>query len=138
MKLIEYFATLCRGTTFIILRPDKTILMQLRDNNSKKYKNMWCFPGGVCDGTEKYINTAIREAKEEYELTLTKENCTLLKRRLKLSALIYVYVCNIDDIQTPVLHEGADMKWMNIDEIKQLKLGFRQSCIIPKLDKYLK
>jgi hypothetical protein len=31
------------------------------------------------------------------------------------------------------LKEGLAMKWMSIDEIEKLKLGFNQEGIIPKL-----
>lgn len=61
-----------KGTTFIICRPDNTMLMQLRDDKSKFYPNMWCFPGGGCEKNEEPIDTIIREAKEEYELQVEK------------------------------------------------------------------
>ena len=30
------------------------------------------------------------------------------------------------------------MKWMKLDEIKKLRLGFEQEKIIPKLEKFLR
>ncbi len=137
-KFIKYLDEVFRGVTFIILRPDNTALMQLRDNNSKRFKNMWCFPGGSCDYKEKFIDTVIREIKEEYNLSVKKENCELLMKVWLFRGVRYVYICRIDGMQEPVLYEGADMKWMNIDEIKKLEMGFKQSKVVTKLDTYLK
>ena len=49
--------------------------MQLRDANSKRYSNFWCFPGGTIEPNEDEIQAVVREIKEEYELELSAENC---------------------------------------------------------------
>jgi 8-oxo-dGTP pyrophosphatase MutT (NUDIX family) len=125
-----------KGASFIALRPDGKVLMQLRDGNSKRYKHMWCFPGGACDSGEEYIDTVIREAKEEYELTLQKEHCVFLMSRV--AGTQHIYICKIDGNQEPKMHEGADMKWMDIEEIKQLVIAYNQADIVAKLEEYLK
>jgi 8-oxo-dGTP pyrophosphatase MutT (NUDIX family) len=138
-QLTEEFRKLSieiRGVGFVILRPDKKVLMQLRDNNSKRYKNMWCFPGGACEGEETYHDTVVREVKEEYELEIKKEECELLTTRTM--GFTHVFICHIDDTQHPVLNEGADMKWMNIEEIRKIVLGYNQQDILHKLEQYLK
>ena len=106
---------------------------------------MWCFPGGGCDENEEYIDTLIREVKEEYDLSINKEDCKLFMTQTNLNPFVgkmffarQIFICNVDFTQIPVLHEGADMQWMNIDQIKKMKLGFHQSYIVPKLEKYLK
>jgi 8-oxo-dGTP pyrophosphatase MutT (NUDIX family) len=124
-----------KGVAFLIVRPDKKTLLQLRDGNSRKYKNLWCFPGGVCEEGEEYLDTVVREAKEEYELDIDKKDCTLLMTRIADNQ--HVFACRVDGKQEPVLHEGADMKWMSIDEIKNLAIGYNQGNIIPKLEEYL-
>lgn len=132
-----------KGAMFIILRPDGTVLMQLRDAKSKFYPNMWCFPGGGCSGDEEPIDTVIREAKEEYGLNLEKSTCRfLMEYQLLLPEnycpTAYIFICPIDLEQEPILNEGVDMKWMKINEIKKIELGFEQKIIIPKLEEFLR
>jgi len=126
------------GVTFIIIRSSKEILMQLRDNNSKRYPNMWCFPGGTIENNEDAIDTVIRETQEEYELKINRQNCTeLMVYNLSYGSNAKVFVCTFNENQKLVLHEGADMKWMQLEEIKKLQLGFEQEKIIPKLEEFL-
>lgn len=130
-----------KGTTFVILRPDNTILMQLRDEKSKLYPNMWCFPGGGCEKNEEPIDTVIREAKEEYELQLEKNVCRLLfvqPHPAIPNETEYTFIYRIDSKQQPKLKEGADMRWMTLDEIKLTPLGFGDETIIPKLEEFLR
>ncbi|TAL56942.1 MAG: NUDIX domain-containing protein [Bacteroidetes bacterium] len=127
------------AATFIIVRPSKEILMQLRDADSKRYQNSWCFPGGTVEPDEDEIKTIIREIKEEYELDMDAEDCKeLMIHDLSYGVSAKVFVCTPDADQNPVLHEGADMKWMKLDEIKKLQLGFEQEKIIPKLEEFLR
>jgi len=127
------------GVTFIIVRDSGEMLMQLRDTNSKRYPNTWCFPGGTIESNEDEIKTVVREIKEEYELDLNKEDCCeLTTYDLSYGVSCKVFVCKIKNKQEAIMHEGADMKWMKLDEIKKIQLGFEQENIIAKLEKYLK
>lgn len=126
------------GVTFILIKPFGQILMQLRDANSKRYPNMWCFPGGTMDYNEEPLATVIREVKEEYGLEIEKAGCTeLMTYDLPYGVSAKAYVCKINQDQTPILNEGADMRWMVIDEIASLQLGFGQTVILPKLKEFL-
>ncbi len=126
------------GVTFIIFRPSGEILMQLRDENSKRYKNTWCFPGGTPESGEELLTTAMREAKEEYEIEVKAENCKeLMIYDLSYGVSAKVFVCLVNQNQTPKLNEGLDMKWMKLEEIKSLQLGFEQEKIIPEIEKFL-
>jgi 8-oxo-dGTP diphosphatase len=126
------------GATFIIMRDSKEMLMQLRDNNSKRYPNTWCFPGGTIEPEENEIKTVIREIKEEYELDIKENDCTeLMIYDLSYGVSAKVFICKCDGNQNPVLHEGADMKWVNLKEIQNMQLGFEQEKIMPALENYL-
>ena len=58
------------------LNPFERMLLQLRDDKDKKYPNQWCFPGGGKDAVdETYIDTLLRETKEEFNVDLKIENC---------------------------------------------------------------
>lgn len=126
------------AATFILLRHSGEMLMQLRDSKSKRYPNSWCFPGGTVEPNEEEVVTIVREVKEEYELDVRESDCKeLMVHDLSYGVSAKVFVCRVSDDQKPVLHEGAAMQWMKIDEIKKLQLGFEQEKIIPKLEGFL-
>ncbi|MBU6142051.1 NUDIX domain-containing protein [Patescibacteria group bacterium] len=127
------------GATFIILNDSGEMLMQLRDNHSKRFPNTWCFPGGTIELNESELTTVTREIKEEYELELSEAACyELMAYTLSYGSACKVFVCRVQNYQKPVMHEGAEMKWMKIDEIKKIPLGFEQGEILPKLEIFLK
>jgi 8-oxo-dGTP pyrophosphatase MutT (NUDIX family) len=132
-----------RGATFIALRGDGKVLMQLRDNNVELYPNMWTFPGGECEHErESTIDAAVREAYEEFGLRLNKDKGALLIEysapRDEEDFTEYVYVFPIENDQHPVLKEGADMKWMSLEEIENIELAFgKKNKILPGLKKFI-
>ena len=100
---------------------------------------MWCFPGGTIEPVEDEIKTVIREIKEEYELIIGIEDCKeLMTYDLSYGVSVKVFACMYYKDQEPILHEGADMRWLKLDEIKKLQLGFEQEKIIPKLEEFLR
>lgn len=112
------------AVTFIIIRPDGTVLMQKRDDGRGKkilYPNMWCFPGGIKEDNEDYMDCVIRKAEEEYNLKLKKKDCKLIHvYNHDETENDHVFLCRIDRNQEPILREGSGMKWMKIKEIKKL------------------
>lgn len=118
------------GVIFALIRDNK-ILMQQRDENCKRFPLMWCLPGGGSEEGENYETTLLREVKEEYDLDLKLEQCTHLMDYN--DGADKVYFCKVNPDQEPKLKEGLAMKWMIIDEIEKLELGFHQEGIIPVL-----
>lgn len=119
------------GVIFAIVR-DKKILMQQRDGNCKRFPFMWCLPGGAKEESDKtYEDTLLREIKEEYGLDMKLEQCNYFMEYNE--GADKVYLCRINQQQEPILKEGFDMRWMNIEEIEKLKLGFNQEKIIEVL-----
>lgn len=92
---------------------------------------MWCLPGGGSEDGENYEKTLLREIKEEYDLDLRLEQCTYLMDYH--DGADKVYICKVNSDQEAKLKEGLAMKWMTIDEIEKLELGFHQEGIIPIL-----
>jgi 8-oxo-dGTP pyrophosphatase MutT (NUDIX family) len=123
------------GVIFALVR-DKKVLMQQRDKNSKTFPFYWCIPGGSSDPGEIHEQTLLREVKEEYGIDLEPEQCFYLMDYNNGRAN-KVFYCNISSDQEPVLNEGLAMKWMTIDEIEKLDIGFNQQGIIPVLKKVL-
>lgn len=118
------------GVIFAIIR-DKKVLMQQRDENCKRFPLMWCLPGGGSEEGENYETTLLRETKEEYDLDLKLEQCTHLMDYN--DGADKVYICKVNTNQEPKLKEGLAMKWMTIDEVEKLELGFHQEGIISVL-----
>lgn len=85
---------------------------------------------------ETHEETLLREIKEEYDLDVKNEDCTYITD-YPISGN-KVYICNVDSSQEPKLGEGLSMKWMTIDEIEILSLGFDQENLIQSLKQYIK
>lgn len=118
------------GVIFALIR-DKKILMQQRDEHCPKFPLMWCLPGGGSEEGESREETLLREVKEEYDIDLELSQCTHFMDYN--DGADNVYICKINSNQEPRLGEGKAMKWMTIEEIEQLDLGFHQAGIIPVL-----
>lgn len=128
------------GVVFILMRPNGELLLQLRDDSSPQYPNTWVFPGGGKEDEEKYLDAAIREANEECGVVLRREDCDLIAT-YSVPGMVsdnHVFVCRINGSQEIVINEGADMKWMSIDEVRNLKLGYKQEIFISELEEFLK
>ena len=130
------------GVTFILIKPDGKILMQLRDNGNGKYipyPNMWCFPGGGKENEESYLNTTLREVKEEYDLDINADNCILLTCYNHDNITDdHVYICTLIQNCQPKLREGRDMQWKEFRAIKELTLAWEQNKILKALELHLK
>lgn len=125
------------SVTFILRRPDRTILMQLRDDGRGRpirYPNTWTFPGGEKEEEEAHLETTVREIYEEFRLRVSLGQCRFL--------LSYdhddfvgdqVFLCEVPQDAKPELHEGAKMKWMSLEEIEDLTLAFQLDRILPQL-----
>ncbi len=130
------------GVTFILLKASGEILMQLRDDGKGiqiPYPDMWCFPGGGKDEGETYLDTTLREAREEYELDINADNCILLTCYDHDNIIDdHVYICMVPGACQPKLREGRDMQWKKLPVIKKLPLAWEQHKIIKVLEEYMK
>lgn len=123
------------GVIFILQRPDKMVLLQQRDGNSVQFPWTWCIPGGTCEGDETHFQALIREVSEEYEIQLEQEQVQFLVHFPSIQNS--VYLCSVPQDCIPVMHEGADMKWLPKKELVNIELGFNQSELIPLIEKSL-
>lgn len=129
------------GATVILVRPSGEILMQLRDDGNGKtipYPSMWNFPGGAIEEGEGFLDAAVRETEEEFELNIDPSHLKLLWTYSHDNTKNdYVLACKVAAEVNPILHEGAEMRWFTIEQIKNLTLGFDQGKVIPYVEQYL-
>jgi 8-oxo-dGTP pyrophosphatase MutT (NUDIX family) len=130
------------GVSFVLVRPDGMILMQKRDDGGGRkipYPNMWTIPGAHKEEAESHLETVIREVKEEFSLDVTPEQCVnILATLLSDTTQEEVFVCRVPQDAKPELHEGAEMAWMSLDQIKQLELAWGKNKMLPQLEMALK
>lgn len=127
--------------SFILLRPNGEILMQLRDDGlgkKIKYPDAWCFPGGEMEENESYLECVLREVKEEHDIPLKENQCELLTSYDHEDAKDdHVYICQVPMECAPRLGEGRGIQWMDLKRIKKLDLAWDQVQILPALEDYL-
>ena len=103
----------------ILIDEDKRILLQHRTDDAPKYPGMWGFFGGGIEENETPLEAAKRECLEEIEYKLKNPKLILKKNTAKGD--FFMFIEKYDSSQKLVLHEGQDMKWFKIEEIKQIK-----------------
>ena len=127
------------AVNYILIKPDKEILMQKRDNTEGiKEPGKWCFPGGHLEKGEDILEAVVRELKEETDVNLPKEKFEFLCDSHAFDGDISkVFVCNVSDDINVVCNEGEKMEWKTLNEIKEMELAGDQADITPFLEKYI-
>ncbi|MBQ8696494.1 MAG: NUDIX domain-containing protein [Clostridia bacterium] len=110
-----------------------------RAANRPTFPLMWECVGGSALKGENGLDAALREVKEEIELSLSPENGTLINTfvRKNCKDIVEVWLFKYDgDVLTDgrTTDEVAQARWMNADEIKQL---FEQDIFVPTLTYFL-
>ena len=103
----------------------RSVLLHLRDGNTKFNPNKWAFFGGLQEGDEKPTETFIREVQEELGISLQKDEVIPLRDYLNtvLQTYRYVFYAESDlEISQMTLGEGAGFDWVPIDRIREYDL----------------
>jgi len=112
---------------------NNTVLLQLRDNKTNNYPEMWGLFGGTIENNETPIQAAVREMKEELGIDLQEKNLKLFLNIKNGNEEYYIFrskfIWNIKDIE---LKEGKDMKFFSKKEFLKL------NNIIPPVKKFWK
>lgn len=123
------------GVIFVLVLPNRQVLLQQRDQGAGKNPVQWSFPGGVCEMGETHLQTVIRGAKEDFNADLDIAECQFLMSRK--AGRNKVFVCTLPSVKGLKLQSGSAMQWCSLEEVAALELGFSQADILPGLRKFL-
>ena len=106
------------------IRNDKgEFLIQKRSMTKKVFPGMWSITGGGVDAGEKTEDTVIRECKEELNIDANINDVELIMTIKRNYDFVDIYLLNqtfsIDDV-TMQKEEVSDVKWVSIDELKDM------------------
>jgi 8-oxo-dGTP pyrophosphatase MutT (NUDIX family) len=127
--------TKTRGAVFIFLNEKREALMQLRDETSSRYQHMWSFPGGGAKVGEDLFQTAVREIKEELDITVQKKDLFVLADKSNHRGM--VFVIKLPKGIWPKCYEGAEVRFMSMKEIEEKPLAFQQRWIAVILRRHI-
>jgi ADP-ribose pyrophosphatase YjhB (NUDIX family) len=134
-------------TSDIIVYYDDKVLLIERKNDP--FKNLLAIPGGYLEleKDETFIEAAIRELKEETNITAKEDQLVYLKtlddpkRDPRGRTISEVFRLNINDDQYNEIKAGddaKDYKWINIFDIKNIELAFdHKQVILDAFQEYL-
>lgn len=108
------------GASIALLNSKNDVLLFLRDDVPHiRFPNMWDLPGGIIEPGETPEQTVRREMLEEIELEL--KNPVLFKRYVLPDRIENMFWERIDiDIKKIRLHEGQDLKWFSVNDLKNM------------------
>lgn len=111
------------GTDVWIINSENKILIQKRAENKKLEPNVWAMTGGSVILGENSLETIVREAKEELDITIDSNKLKLFTKFKTGNVWIYAYILKNDyDISKMNFQkeEVSDAKWATWDEIDEL------------------
>ncbi|HNM48818.1 MAG TPA: (deoxy)nucleoside triphosphate pyrophosphohydrolase [Candidatus Obscuribacter sp.] len=101
----------------------------------KRHGLYWEFPGGKVEAGEDHGAAAVRELKEELNLNVLNVGTILYSANDPGSSFIVDFV-NVEVDGIPVLHEHCQLRWLKVEELKELKLApsdlsFLENYLLP-------
>jgi 8-oxo-dGTP pyrophosphatase MutT (NUDIX family) len=111
----------------VIMDPAGRYLMQLRDDIATiAYPGHWCLFGGAVDPGESEIDGMRRELEEELVfkpvnlIPIMRFEYTIPQHGVRLRRVaVFEAIIDADEIDALVLNEGAEMRFMTLDELKR-------------------
>ena len=102
----------------------RKVLLHLRDAKTVWNPNRWAFFGGNGEEGESFLDCFVRELREEIGLSIAPDAAVPLRvYRLKSGAVRAVFYLHATvPISELTLGEGADMRWIGLDELDRYDL----------------
>ena len=110
---------------FLYNQEAKSVLLHLRDGNTKINPHKWAFFGGSSEGKETPTETFIREMKEELGIDLQPEKIVFVRDYLNEELETHRYVFYAESALKKSLMrlgEGADFAWIPLANVFQYDL----------------
>lgn len=105
---------------FFLDRERQQILLHLRDGNTKNNPHKWAFFGGLIEGEETPEEGFIREIQEELGIDVKKGEACFLREYFNEPHNTHKSVFYVERYVDPkeiILGEGADFRWIPLDEV---------------------
>ena len=104
-------------------------------NRNKHFAYHWEFPGGKVDNQETFENALKREIKEELSINIRILNHIASEQHKdeKIDVNVHYFLCESLN-ENIILSEHEDMKWLQKNDLKQLKMAPGDSKIIKYLE----
>lgn len=114
------------GAGVIVIREDGAVLLQRRDNRSGVVNpGLWSFPGGAVQENETYTAAARRELQEESGYvagTLFFVVEEEYERTDGERIVRHIYWTPFDQTQAIACHEGAEIRFVHLEELPAEKI----------------
>jgi 8-oxo-dGTP diphosphatase len=125
------------GTAGCVIKDNKVLLIHRTSSF-----DVWEFPGGGIEFGESPEEAAVREVKEETNLTVKSKGLLAIKSYLSPQGKHYIgflYVCDVLDGEVKIGDDDhSEYQWFSFNEIKNisnLSLGVKH--VMPELQKIL-
>ncbi len=113
------------GASVLVYNKDKFLLIK---RGKAPYLGHWSLPGGSQEVGETLEEAAIRELKEETDLTATNMKFAKIRDRitydedgaLKYHFVLATFVTNAFTGQARALDDAADIGWFSLEEMKTM------------------
>ena len=104
-------------------------------NRNKHFAYFWEFPGGKVDDQETFENALKREIREELSIDIRILNHIASEKHKdeKIDVNVHYFLCESLN-ENIIISEHEDMKWLQKNDLKQLKMAPGDSKIIKYLE----
>jgi 8-oxo-dGTP pyrophosphatase MutT (NUDIX family) len=111
---------------FLFNSEDRSVLIHLRDHNTKFAPGKWSFFGGLCEQNETPAQGFIRELKEELTINISEESIVPLRsyfnEKLQTQRNVFYAKSALSESEM-TLTEGAGFEWVPIDKVLEYDLA---------------
>ena len=119
----------------VILDNENKVLVALR-SSTQEHGDLWEFPGGKVEENESFYQALCRELKEEIGVDVERAEPLINLNHQYPNYSVELDTWIVQQFQgTPHGAEGQALKWVSLEELKQLKLPGANWEIVEALQK---
>ncbi len=118
-----------------VLRNQEGQILVSQRQSSQSFAGFWEFPGGKLETAESPYGALVREFKEEVNIIISNAKEMPLIEYQHNDVLIRLFVWNVCDyLGVAEGREGQKIRWVYLNELKQLQMPASNSSILLALD----